>query len=753
MTPARAQQAPAPPGLGPAYFAKEKDPSGKKEKPTKTIRPAKCAECQEARDALQQAVENWYQFQADEAQKAIDTEKKKAKPNSNTIENLTKTKADAQQGAKQHPNAPKKKEDLAAEIAKLKKALDDCEKAPCGPKEGKKETHTKGFDDLPKKPKTQKEITQITEWIMGLPFPECADDKDKAAEKEKMKQMLKDAQAAAGLIPASAQADVAAYLKKMQDYIDSVIDGLPPCTVIHTPGYDKLPKPIQSEADIKTILDWLNGLKFPPCDDKDAIAKVKQMLKDAVDAVGLIQQATQTTKFKDKIEELKKAEELKKKIEDYLKGLKPCPEKSEIKGSSKFIFRSFGYYSRPGGNTYNVTFSGDSTQQCTFADGTGVPAPIEFADANGNSLETYFDPKTGESSDFGPDETPPPGWIKVIPTTDPKPKPGMWNLGHQPELWVDPNTGQTKWVEVGSDYKPVDPPQGWVELVPRKQPPETPPERPVATTETPPRTPTPETPKTPTTETPRPPTTEMPPRTPTTDTPRTPETPQPTQTTDAPPKTPTSDDIPSTVFVKANEEVVRGEPTGQPLASQIVKLLAERPALPSSRETKTVQDTGFDKPPAQCTTGADGRCKFEVPADERPVYGMPVTDTAARRPNYRVEFNALKSSGGVAEITGRKPGEERTPTDGGNIASDIFNIGSRIFQRFGFNTPYESREDVEASYRSAFGDKYQVDTCETKKLPGLPLDIEPSSFNGPNHELSRATIKLDRSARSGRTSR
>jgi hypothetical protein len=130
----------------------------------------------------------------------------------------------------------KKKEDLAAEIAKLKKALDDCEKAPCGPKEGKKETHTKGFDDLPKKPKTQKEITQITEWIMGLPFPECADDKDKAAEKEKMKQMLKDAQAAAGLIPASAQADVAAYLKKMQDYIDSVIDGLPPCTVIHTPA-------------------------------------------------------------------------------------------------------------------------------------------------------------------------------------------------------------------------------------------------------------------------------------------------------------------------------------------------------------------------------------------------------------------------------------------------------------------------------------------------------------------------------------
>jgi hypothetical protein len=525
----------------------------------------------------------------------------------------------------------------------------------------------------------------------------------------------------------------------------------------HWPGFTELPGNVESKAEIKKTVDWCKGITLPTCSDNKAKTKqeFEQALKDLEKAKGYI---TAGMKFGALEEDAKNGSaECQKKIDsiqDFLKntlnGLPPC---TKIQKSLKFIFRSVGYYSRPGGNTYNVTFSGDSTQQCTFADGTGVPAPIEFADGNGNPLESYFDPKTGESSDFGPDETPPPGWTKVIPTTDPKPKPGMWNLGHQPELWVDPNTGQTKWVEVGSDYKPVDPPQGWVELVPRKQPPETPPERPVATTETPPRTPTPKTPETPTTETPRTPTTATPPRTPTTDTPppRTPETPPPTQTTDTPPKTPTSDDIPSTVFVKANEEVVRGEPTGQPLASQMVKLLAERPALPSSRETKTAQDTGFDKPPAQCTTGADGRCKFEVPADERPVYGLPVTDTAARRPNYRVEFNALKSSGGVAEITGRKPGAERTPTDGGNIANEIFNVGNRIFQRVGFNTPYESREDVEASYRSTFGDRYQVDTCETKKLPALPLDIEPSSFNGPNHELSQATIKLDRSARSGST--
>ena len=107
MTPAWAQKAPAPPGLDNSYYAKEKDPNdpkGKKERPTKTIRPAKCPECQGARDALQEAVENWYQFQADEAQGKIDK-----KPDPNKVGDLQKIKADALQGAKQHPNAPKKR--------------------------------------------------------------------------------------------------------------------------------------------------------------------------------------------------------------------------------------------------------------------------------------------------------------------------------------------------------------------------------------------------------------------------------------------------------------------------------------------------------------------------------------------------------------------------------------------------------------------------------------------------------------------
>jgi hypothetical protein len=450
---------------------------------------------------------------------------------------------------------------------------------------------------------------------------------------------------------------------------------------------------------LQTYIDSPNDPDFPRAPGDETINPAVE--KADVEAK-LRQAELDDARLRERRERLwKERDRLNDQIYNQWGKKKSCPNKT-------IGMRTPGAWSGP--RTYETvaTVATDSTRQCTFADGSGVRSPVALADEDGNPIPSDSIP------------------VAALP----------------PPTAETPPSGRT----------PDTPPRtSTVETPPR-------------TTDTPPRTPTTETPPS-TAETPPPgrtpdmppqtPTTETPPRTPTTDTPppRTPETP-PTQTTDVPPKTPTSDDIPSTVFVKANEEVVRGEPTGQPLASQMVKLLAERPALPSTRESKTAQDTGFDKPPAQCTTGADGRCKFEVPADERPVYGLPVTDTAARRPNYRVEFNALKSSGGVAEITGRKPGgTERAPTDGGNIASEIFNIGNRIFQRFGFNTPYESREDVEASYRSAFGDKYQVDTCETKKLPALPLDIEPSSFNEPSHELSQATIKLDRAARSGRTSR
>src|SRR5262249_51832309 len=152
---------------------------------------------------------------------------------------------------------------------------------------------------------------------------------------------------------------------------------------------------------------------------------------------------------------------------------------------------------------------------------------------------------------------------------------------------------------------------------------ETPPTR---TTETPPQTPTTETPRTPTTETPPTRTTDGP----------------PTQRMDVPPTTPPTDGT-TTFFIKANQQVLQGGPTGEPLVSQTVKLMAALPPLPGAGVSKTAEDRHFDKPTAQCTTGADGLCKVLLSTDELAVYGLPVIDTAARRPNYRIEFNALKS--------------------------------------------------------------------------------------------------------------
>jgi hypothetical protein len=349
-----------------------------------------------------------------------------------------------------------------------------------------------------------------------------------------------------------------------------------------------------------------------------------------------------------------------------------------------------------------VTFSGDSTKQCTFADGTRVSMPVTFADDNGNPIADDRIPVAG-----GAPVTQPPRERTDIDQGPPAPTP-----------WVTspPSTDRTE----------LAPPPT---TEPRQS---VPPEQPkTATSQTPPREP------------------ETPPKTSTAEPPPTTDTTPPTQTTDAPPTTPRSEDVPSTVFFKGNEEVARGGPTGQPLGGTTLKLLAERPALPGRGASK--QDTGFDKPPVQCTTGADGECKARVLADERPVYGLPTVDTGVGRPNYRIEFNALQSSGAVAEVTGRKPFPARAPTDG-NVASDTFKIGNRIFQRFGFNLPHGSKEDVQASYRATFGDKLQVDTCETKK-PGPPLGMEPISLEQSSHELSQATIKLDRAMRSARNGR
>jgi opacity protein-like surface antigen len=132
-----ADTAPPPPGLNSSFYGKEPDPTdklGKKMRPTKKVRDTTCPnECKAERDALQTAVENWYQWQANDLQNQIDQENKKKKPDAGKLKTLETKKADAQQGAKNNTGASAKKDELAKDIEKAKAALELCEKN-CGKK-------------------------------------------------------------------------------------------------------------------------------------------------------------------------------------------------------------------------------------------------------------------------------------------------------------------------------------------------------------------------------------------------------------------------------------------------------------------------------------------------------------------------------------------------------------------------------------------------------------------------------------------
>jgi hypothetical protein len=265
-------------------------------------------------------------------------------------------------------------------------------------------------------------------------------------------------------------------------------------------------------------------------------------------------------------------------------------------------------------------------------------------------------------------------------------------------------------------------------------PPETPPP-PEETTEPTPETPTvaetaPEQPlNTPET----PPTTENLPEEPTT-----PETPP---TTEKVPEEPTSP-IPDTIFVKAKESVLEGQPPGAPIESQVVKLFpAEEPNLPGTAETTEAEDTGFDKDPVQCTTGTDGDCKMQIPAEDRAAYDLP--DTGALPANYRVDYDLPKDSGGVAETTGKpkEPDVKSGTPAGANVAYEVFSIGERTFTRLVYKQAYGLDHDFDEQFKPVFGESYEEDYCRDKQ-PGPPLGMQPTTFGALNHDLPEATIKF-----------
>src|SRR4029078_3656279 len=151
------------------------------------------------------------------------------------------------------------------------------------------------------------------------------------------------------------------------------------------------------------------------------------------------------------------------------------------------------------------------------------------------------------------------------------------------------------------------------------------------------------------------------------------ETPELTET---PPEEPTTP-IPDTIFVKAKESVLEGRSTGNPIENQVVSLVpAEEPELPGTGVSKEAEDTGFDKDPVECTTGADGNCAMHVSTEDRALYHPPSIGAESAN-TYRVDYDLPQTSGGVAQTTG-KPTERDSKTgtpDGADVSYDDFKIG------------------------------------------------------------------------------
>ena len=350
----------------------------------------------------------------------------------------------------------------------------------------------------------------------------------------------------------------------------------------------------------------------------------------------------------------------------------------------------------PGTQTYPVSFPGNMTFATFAADGgrwcSTRTARWCRCRSTLPTMGAIRSPIRGRSIRWAP-ETPPPGKTPDDPISVSR-KPDDPPAGRKPD---DPPPLKTVEGTPPPPTKPDDPPPG-------KKPDEPPPLKTVEGTPPPPP-------------------------------PKTPEEPPPGTTPEEPPL------IPDTVFVKAKESVLQGAPSGNAVPGQTVKLLpAEKPDLPGSGQTRTAQDTGFDRPPAQCTTGADGTCKMDVPPQDRSHYGLASRAGQAKQ-NYRVDVDMRKTTGAVIETTGRSKPEFPAGALGIAIRGDDLKVGNRTFTRVQSasipGTDFSPREHF-----SKPGSAYEEDICRDKQPGPLALSTEPTV--APGLDLPQMTIRLRR---------
>ncbi len=230
-----------------------------------------------------------------------------------------------------------------------------------------------------------------------------------------------------------------------------------------------------------------------------------------------------------------------------------------------------------------------------------------------------------------------------------------------------------------------------------------------------------------------------------------PDQPKPEKTVELTPPAPddTPSDIPDDVQLKVTQEVLEGGPSGSAVATQTLKLTsAEKPELPAiDGGQRAALDKGFDKPPAQCTTDANGLCAIAVRPSERATYHLPELAKGEHR-TYHLAISRPQTSGGVAEITGRtdKIDPLALQSLGNKITLSTFRIGKRDFVRFSLATRYGLEASVlPGRLKEAYGPTYEEDLCQ-EKYPGGLMDAADAGTASTDAALPSATLKLDRRA-------
>jgi len=237
-----------------------------------------------------------------------------------------------------------------------------------------------------------------------------------------------------------------------------------------------------------------------------------------------------------------------------------------------------------------------------------------------------------------------------------------------------------------------------------------------------------------------------------------------------------------TIHFKVTETALQGGGQGDEIKEQSTKLTALEPPLPKTGQTKTAKaklDQGHDRGPVTCTTGPGGRCKAQVPADERESYGLPTSPIGTglqdkpaavadgdplqaqaailEDENYSVALSLPKISGmviqkGPAKLTSAQLAALTDAPPGVQVEKTDIKIGNRTFTRVGFSGPETTIAALAKKFADLFGKDVQIDFC-IEKAPGPPLGMTPVSFSALNNELPLATLDLRRRIQAGGTSK